>query len=63
VGACEAAGYRCVASLVVVCTGSDAGALEATVAAACLRGCAHEGEALGEEETQPASAPRILCAR
>ena len=66
-GACDTLGYRCMGSLVIACSPApgDAGAVAAPVArpfAACVRGCAQEGEALGEEEADPEGAARILCA-
>jgi hypothetical protein len=50
---------RCVASLVIVCRGADT--LRPSVVAACVRGCVHEGESLGEGEAV-SLAPQILCA-
>jgi hypothetical protein len=61
-GACEAEGFRCIGSLVVVCVATDAG-LVAQPLAACVRGCFREGEAMGDEEADPEGAARILCAR
>jgi hypothetical protein len=64
-GVCDAAGYRCVASLVVVCADSASGdgGLDAHVVGACIHGCFQEGELLGEEEAELGAATRILCAR
>ncbi len=67
-GACEGAregGYRCIGSLVVICrsVADEERAGVATVLAACVRGCFHEGEGLGEEEADPEAASRILCMR
>jgi hypothetical protein len=60
-GQAEGEGYRCTASLVLACTGGgEAGS--ARVLAACLRGCAHDGDVLGLDEADPERASRILCA-
>ncbi len=65
----ERDGYRCVGSLVVSCVATepratvDAGNFASHVVAACLRGCAHDGDEVGADETDPDGASRILCAR
>ena len=56
-------GYRCLGSVVVSCGLSAAPGSPAVVVAACLHGCARDGELLMEEGLDPEAAPRILCAR
>jgi hypothetical protein len=55
--------YRCVRALVVACPETSVGAATPTVIATCLRGCVAEGESVGQDETNPEAATRILCAR
>ena len=66
-GACEEGGIRCIASLVVACRESALGGagdvLTPRTVAVCLRGCAHEGDAIDEEDVADEAAARILCAR
>jgi hypothetical protein len=62
-GACEVAGYRCIASIVVACVAADAGIVSRALAV-CAHGCASDGDGLREDEDVPeSSAIRILCAR
>ena len=50
--------YRCLASVVVTCSSFGGG----KAVAACAHGCFHDGDTLDEEEADPESAARILCA-
>ena len=52
--------FQCVASLVIACRAADSS--RATVLAACVRGCVHDGDTLAEGESDPVAATRILCA-
>lgn len=63
-GACAGEGYRCLTSLVISCSAGEARleAGSARVLAACLRGCAHDGDSLDFAESDADGASRILCA-
>jgi hypothetical protein len=67
-GACDGEdreSYRCSTSLVLSCVGGgsgEGGKLISHVIAACLRGCARDGDSVGTDETDPGGASRILCA-
>jgi hypothetical protein len=58
-------GFRCTQSLLLACSpaaAADALAPSARVVAACVRGCAAEGEAIDDDDvTDPEIAARILC--
>jgi len=62
-GACDdgVTGYRCLASIVVACTASDAGVRPRAVAA-CVHACAPGGDAIDEDDATDEGASRILCA-